>query len=52
MVVKLYRYIDGDVRNLRKFEYFYKYFGHLCNAGIYNLTSNLRLFRAVIKVNI
>ena len=32
MVVKLYSYKDSDVVNLRKFEYFYDYFGHSRNA--------------------
>ena len=52
IVVKIYRYIDGDVENLRKFECFYDYFRQLCNTWIYGLTRNLILFRPVMKVNI
>ena len=32
IVVKLYNYKVGDVRNLRKIEYFYDYFRHSANA--------------------
>ena len=32
IVLKLYSYKDGDVGNLRKFEYFYDYFKHSRNA--------------------
>ena len=32
IVVKLYSYIDSDVRNLRKYEYFHDYFRPSRNA--------------------
>ena len=32
IVVKLHSYKDSDVRNLRKFEYFYDYFRHSRNT--------------------
>ena len=50
IVVKLSIYKDGDIRNIRKFEYLYGYFRHLCNAWKYDLTGNLMLFRPVTKV--
>ena len=51
IVVKLSSYKDGNVGNLRKFEYLYDYFRHSRNAWKYNLTSNLRFFRPVMNIN-
>ena len=50
IVVKLSSYKDGDVGNLRKLEYLYDYFRHSANARKYDLTSNSRFFRPVMKV--
>ena len=50
IVVKSYSYKYGDVRNLGKFEYLYDYFRHKRNVQKYDLSSDLRLFRPVIKV--
>ena len=50
IVVKLYNYKDSDVGNLRKLEYFYDSFRHSRIVWKYNLTSNLRLCRPVLKV--
>ena len=50
IVIKLSRYKYGDVGNLRKFEYLYGFFRHSLNAWKCDLTSNLILFRPVMKV--
>ena len=52
IVVKLSIYKDGDVGNLRKFEYFYDYFRHSSNAWKYDLTSDLIFFGPVMKVEL
>ena len=52
IVLKLSSYKDGDVGNLQKIEYEYDYFRHSRNAWKYDLTSDLRLCRLVMKVNI
>ena len=44
IVLKLYSYKDGDFGNQRKFEYLMRIF------KIYNLTSDLRFLRPVMKV--
>ena len=50
IALNLSRHIDGDVRNLRKFEYLYYYFRYSRNAWKYDLTSGLTFFRPVMKV--
>ena len=48
--VNLSSYKDGDVGNLRKFEYLIRIFYKFADVRKYDLTSNLRLFRPVMKV--
>ena len=50
IVIKLYSYKDGGVRNLQKIDYFCKYFRHQRNMRKYDLTRKLRSFRPVVKV--
>ena len=48
--INLSSYEDGDVGNLRKFEYFNDYFRHGSNTQKYDLTCDLRFFKPVTKV--
>ena len=50
--VNLFIYKNGDVGNLRKFEYLIRAFQTFTNARKYDLTSDLRFFRPVMKVKI
>ena len=50
IVVKLYCYIDGNVRNLRKSEYSTRIFKTFTDVRKYDLTNDLRFFKPVTKV--
>ena len=50
-VLKLSSHKYGDVINLRKFEYLIQIFKIFADARKYDLTSDLRFFRPVMKVN-
>ena len=50
IVAKLCSYKDGHVRNLHKFKYLIQIFKTFVDARKHSLTSNLILFRPIMKV--
>ena len=50
IVIKLSRFKNGEVRNLHKFKYLIQIFKTFVDARKHSLTSNLILFRPIMKV--